>query len=83
MTHRPCEACRWHIGAGCCRINMEDECGEGGCYELWEPCASEERPELESRAHRWTRRIVIGLLIFEIGCIVGRFLLLRLAGVIW
>lgn len=32
-----CVGCKHHIGAGCCRINLEDECAAGGGYEAWEP----------------------------------------------
>lgn len=31
-----CESCRHCLGAGCCRINLEKECGAGG-FEAWEP----------------------------------------------
>lgn len=31
--HIPCEACQHDLGGGCCRINLEAECREGGGYE--------------------------------------------------
>lgn len=31
-----CVGCKHHLGGGCCRINEEAECREGGGYELWE-----------------------------------------------
>lgn len=31
-----CEGCRHYLGDGCCRINKENECREGGGYELKE-----------------------------------------------
>lgn len=36
----PCEACRHYLGGGCCRINLEGECREGGGFEAWEPMES-------------------------------------------
>ena len=35
--HTPCESCRHYLGGGCCRINLEAECREGGGFEAWEP----------------------------------------------
>ena len=35
MIHDSCEGCRYDLGGGCCRMNMEAECGEGD-RELWE-----------------------------------------------
>lgn len=35
-NHIHCEACRHYLGGGCCRINLEPECREGGGYEAWE-----------------------------------------------
>lgn len=31
-----CDTCRHHLGGGCCRINLEAECGKGE-FEAWEP----------------------------------------------
>lgn len=31
-----CETCRYHLGGGDCRINLEAECGKG-YFEAWEP----------------------------------------------
>lgn len=31
-----CETCHWDLGGGCCRINLEGECREGGGFEAWE-----------------------------------------------
>ena len=33
---RICETCRHYLGGGCCRINLEAECREGGGFEAWE-----------------------------------------------
>ena len=30
-----CETCKHHLGAGACRINLENECGAGE-FEAWE-----------------------------------------------
>ncbi|MBR6839388.1 MAG: hypothetical protein IKM82_02215 [Oscillospiraceae bacterium] len=37
MEHdkRTCDTCRHYLGGGCCRINLESECGEG-FHEAWE-----------------------------------------------
>ena len=32
---RCCETCKWYLGGGACRINLEAECGEGE-FEAWE-----------------------------------------------
>ena len=31
-----CDTCRHYLGGGCCRINLEAECGAGE-FEAWEP----------------------------------------------
>ena len=31
-----CNTCRHYLGGGCCRINLEAECGKGE-FEAWEP----------------------------------------------
>lgn len=35
-VQRSCETCKYHLGAGACRINLESECAAGE-YEAWEP----------------------------------------------
>jgi len=32
-----CTGCAHDLGGGCCRINAEGECREGGGFELWTP----------------------------------------------
>ena len=32
-----CDSCYHFLGGGCCRINLEDECREGGGFEAFEP----------------------------------------------
>ena len=34
--HIPCESCTHYLGGGCCRMNLESECQEGG-FEAFEP----------------------------------------------
>lgn len=36
MEHVSCDGCKHDLGGGCCRINAEGECREGGGFELWE-----------------------------------------------
>lgn len=35
-TRVNCDGCRYDLGGGCCSINMEPECREGGGFELFE-----------------------------------------------
>lgn len=35
-NRRTCPTCAHHLGGGQCRLNAEDECAEGGGFELWE-----------------------------------------------
>ena len=37
---RSCETCKHHLGAGACRINLENECGAGE-FEAWEEAEDE------------------------------------------
>lgn len=37
MTLLNCDTCKHDLGGGCCRINLEAECREGGGFEAWEP----------------------------------------------
>ena len=36
MNEKSCKGCKHYLGGGCCRLNMEAECREGGGFELWE-----------------------------------------------
>ena len=36
VTINYCDGCKHYLGGGCCRLNMEAECREGGGFELWE-----------------------------------------------
>lgn len=36
-----CNGCAHDLGGGCCKINEEAECREGGGFELWEPKEAE------------------------------------------
>ena len=40
MIHDSCEGCRYDLGGGCCRINVEAECREG-VFELYESISKE------------------------------------------
>ncbi len=35
--HESCDGCRYDLGGGCCSINSEFECRDGGGFELYEP----------------------------------------------
>lgn len=37
---RTCDTCAHYLGGGCCRINLEAECGAGE-FEAWEPKGAE------------------------------------------
>lgn len=32
---RSCKTCKWYLGGGCCKLNVEDECEAGGGFEAW------------------------------------------------
>ena len=36
MIEKNCASCNSYLGGGCCRLNVEAECCEGGGFELWE-----------------------------------------------
>lgn len=35
IEHESCVGCKNYLGGGCCRINLEAECGKGE-HEAWE-----------------------------------------------
>ena len=39
-----CTGCKNDLGGGCCRINAEAECREGGGYELYEAYEGNDEP---------------------------------------
>lgn len=41
MERNTCEGCKHHLGGGCCRLNVEAECGKGE-RELYEPIEVED-----------------------------------------
>ena len=43
-VYKCCATCRYHLGGGCCRINLEAECAAGE-YEAWEPKEDDENRE--------------------------------------
>ena len=46
---KSCETCRYDLGGGRynCQINEEQECRDGGGYELWEPKDEHDLPKEE------------------------------------
>lgn len=42
MNSESCEGCNHDLGGGCCRINAEAECREGGGFELKEEKTGED-----------------------------------------
>lgn len=42
MSDKTCATCCHYLGGGCCRINVEGECYEGGGYELHEERSGED-----------------------------------------
>lgn len=51
-----CEACRHYLGGGCCQINLEGECREGGGFEAWkpmEPQCAEPKMDIAGTLLKW------------------------------
>ena len=46
---KSCETCKFDLGGGRynCQINEEQECRDGGGYELWEPKDEHDLPKEE------------------------------------
>lgn len=42
MNEKNCANCNSYLGGGCCRLNAEAECREGGEFELWSEKANED-----------------------------------------
>lgn len=36
MEEIRCKTCSHYLGGGCCEINLESECRDGGGFEAWE-----------------------------------------------
>ena len=49
-TIHTCDTCRHYLGGGCCRINLEAECGKGE-FEAWEQKRGSQDNEIESGSH--------------------------------
>ena len=58
-NHIPCEACRHYLGGGCCRINLEPECREGGGYEAWEAAEKDAEPKRSKAENLLVRMLLI------------------------
>lgn len=62
MSGCPCEGCRHDLGGGCCRINLEAECREGGGFEAWEPKESPAaQPGRFENAVKWAAVILLAM----------------------
>ena len=60
MNHCPCEGCKNSIGGVDCRLNVEDECREGGGYEAFEPSPSESpKPSRSERFLKWSAIVLV------------------------
>lgn len=45
MNHCPCEGCKNSVGGVECRLNVENECKQGGGFEMWEPIEIKTMPD--------------------------------------
>ena len=63
MKKCPCDGCAHTLGGGCCRINLEVECREGG-FESWEPKEDEQDPRPLTRSEaflKWSAIVLTAL----------------------
>ena len=69
MIHTPCESCKNSIGGVDCRLNVKDECREGGGYEAFEPSPAETpRPSRSERVLKWSSIILSWIAYAAIIC---------------
>lgn len=69
MTHTPCERCKNSVGGVDCRLNVEDECREGGGYEAFEPSSAETpKPSRSERFLKWSAIILSWIAYLAIIC---------------
>ena len=69
MTHTPCECCKNSVGGIDCRLNVEDECREGGGYEAFEPSpATPPEPSRSERFLKWSSIILSWIAYAAIIC---------------
>ena len=64
-----CDGCKHDLGGGCCRINVEAECREGGGFEMWEHRVPEE-PEKLPEENRERPKLSKGDMILKWAAIV-------------
>ena len=69
MIHTPCERCKNSVGGVDCRLNVEDECREGGGYEAFEPSPAETpKPSRSDRFLKWSSIILSWIAYAAIIC---------------
>lgn len=69
MTHTPCESCKNSVGGVDCRLNVEDECREGGGYEAFEPSpATPPKPSRSERFLKWSSIVLSWIAYTAIIC---------------
>lgn len=64
MAHTPCERCKNSVGGVDCRLNVEDECREGGGYEAFEPS----KPSRSECVLKWSSIILSWIAYAAIIC---------------
>ena len=83
MKNESCAGCANDLGGGCCKINMEAECREGGGFELWEPKeAPKKEPEKVEHVKRPLTRseeaikwAIFGLILLFYPVVIYRLIL--------
>lgn len=69
MTHTPCECCKNSVGGIDCRLNVEEECREGGGYEAFEPSPAEAlKPSRSERFLKWSSIVLSWIAYTAIIC---------------
>lgn len=69
MTHTPCESCKNSVSGIDCRLNVENECREGGGYEAFEPSPAEPpKPSRSERFLKWSSIVLSWIAYTAIIC---------------